>query len=158
MNIIQYPNPILLQKSAEVTEPIDQQTIDDMASALGNTGIALAAVQVGILKRFFILANPDGTIQTIVNPVILEKTSWDYTSEGCLSFPGAFAAVKRAFTITVSYFDQNLQNNKVETLQDIKAQAFQHEIDHMDGILFIDKLKPAQRSLIKGNLLKRRKQ
>jgi peptide deformylase len=109
------------------------------ASLAGNgTGAALAAPQIAILKRFTVI-NYLGEYHELINPVIVEAKGEAVKYEGCLSLPGFFGTVKRAQTVTVQYQDRNGKEHVIERSDDM-ARCFQHEIDHLDGILFIDRM------------------
>ena len=113
--------------------------LDDMAETMYKAeGVGLAAPQVGILRRFCVVDVGDGLIE-LINPVITEKSGSQTGSEGCLSIPERFEEVTRPMTVTV-----RAQNRKGEniiiTAEGFKARAFCHEIDHLDGILYIDRV------------------
>jgi peptide deformylase len=126
-------------------------------------GIGLAAPQTGLLKRAFVidtspLLEDDNSImkyeQTFINPEIVWQSDYKtYYNEGCLSIPDIFEDVLRPEKITVRYFDENF-NRIEEELDGIKARIFQHEFDHLEGILFIDKLNILKRKLLTGRLNK----
>ncbi len=114
--------------------------LDDMAETMYKAeGVGLAAPQVGILRRFCVVDVGDGLIE-LVNPVITEKSGSQVGQEGCLSVPDRFDDVERPMTVTVRAQDRN-GNNIVITAEGFKARAFCHEIDHLDGILYIDRIK-----------------
>lgn len=115
--------------------------LDDMAETMYKAeGVGLAAPQVGILRRICVVDVGDGLIE-LVNPVIIEQSGAEIGLEGCLSVPGESGYVERPKSVTV-----RAQNRKGETFtvtaEDFKARAFCHEIDHLDGVLYIDKLSP----------------
>ncbi|MCL6515418.1 peptide deformylase [Alicyclobacillus sp.] len=131
----------------EVSKPVPQVTkaieklLDDMAETMYHAdGVGLAAVQIGILKRLVVIDVGQGRIE-LINPVILEKRGSQRAFEGCLSLPGMRAEVTRAQWVKV-----RAMNRKGETFElegtDLLARALQHEIDHLDGILFIDHVRP----------------
>jgi peptide deformylase len=102
-------------------------------------GIGLAAPQIGLLYRIFVMGNAEHS-WTCVNPEILEKsTEEELETEGCLSFPDLYLKVKRPATIKVRYFDFNGKET-IETLTDIWARCFQHELDHLNGTVFTTKV------------------
>ena len=116
------------------------QTLDDMRDTMYKAeGVGLAAPQVGILRRFCVIDVGDGLIE-LVNPVIVEKSGSQKGSEGCLSIPGRFEEVERPMNVTVRAQDRN-GNNFVLEAEGFKAKALCHEIDHLDGILYIDRVK-----------------
>src|SRR5262245_3476084 len=152
MEIVTYPHPALRWKSAEVKridEPLRaviRQMFDLMYAA---NGIGLAANQVALPFRFFI-ANLSGEAEhadeehVFINPQIIKRKGTALGEEGCLSLPGLYADVKRSEGITVEAFDLDGQLFEAE-LTELGARAVQHEIDHLDGILFIDRLEEAVR-------------
>ena len=114
------------------------QILDDMAETMYDAeGVGLAAPQVGILRRFCIVDVGDGLIE-LVNPVIIEKSGEQIGEEGCLSIPDKYGTVKRPMNVTVKAQDRYGKNITVKG-EGLKARALCHEIDHLDGILYIDK-------------------
>ncbi len=114
--------------------------LDDMAETMYKSeGVGLAAPQVGILRRFCVIDVGDGLIE-LINPVIIEKSGKQTGSEGCLSIPDRFEEVERPLKVTVKAQDRN-GNNITVSAEGFKARAFCHEIDHLDGILYIDRIK-----------------
>ena len=114
--------------------------LDDMAETMYKAeGEGLAAPQIGILRRYCVVDVGDGLIE-LINPVITEKSGSQTGSEGCLSIPDRFEEVVRPLKVTVRAQDRN-GKNIVITAEGFKARAFCHEIDHLDGILYIDKIK-----------------
>jgi peptide deformylase len=155
MEILIIGNPILREKAKPV-ENIDgelKETIDKMAEIMYKAkGIGLAANQVGILKRFFIMdvSQREGKnkLEVYINPEIVSTEGETLSEEGCLSIPGYFAPVKRYAKIYVKAYDIN--GNPIEReLDKISAIVFQHEYDHLEGILFIDRLSPIKKQLFK---------
>ncbi len=113
--------------------------LDDMADTMYKAeGVGLAAPQIGILRRFCIVDVGDGLIE-LINPVITEKSGTQTGSEGCLSIPERYEEVTRPMKVTVRAQDRN-GNNFTITAEGFKARAFCHEIDHLDGILYIDRV------------------
>lgn len=114
------------------------QILDDMADTMYNAeGVGLAAPQIGILRRFCVVDTGDGLIE-LINPVIIEKSGCQIGAEGCLSVPNRSEEVKRPLKVKVRAQDRNGNNIIVEG-EGLKARAFCHEIDHLDGILYIDR-------------------
>lgn len=112
--------------------------LDDMAETMYKAdGVGLAAPQVGILRRYCVVDVGDGLIE-LINPVIIEKNGSQVGNEGCLSVPERYEEVERPMTVTVRAQDRH-GNNIVVTGEGLKARAFCHEIDHLDGVLFIDR-------------------
>lgn len=123
------------------------QLLDDMQETMyAKDGIGLAAIQVGVAKNILIinLANDDGIqdkedLVEIINPQILEQNGECVYQEGCLSVPGVYEDVTRSEQIKVSYFDR-FGNKQIKDYEGMMAIAFQHELDHLKGHLFIEKL------------------
>ena len=145
LNIIINPNPILRKKSIEIDRnKINSQEMKEFCDDMSETmikkdGVGLAAPQVGKNIRFIVI-NIENKITCMINPVITKK-SWAKESgeEGCLSVPDTFGKVKRHKKIKCLYYDNN---GKKQTIlaEKLTARIIQHEIDHLDGILFIDYL------------------
>lgn len=139
--LIFYPNPILRQKAKEIKDaksPEIQELIFEMLKTMEeHEGIGLAAPQVGKSLRLCIVKK-DGQTYVLINPKIKSK-SWskEIAEEGCLSFPGKFIPVKRSRKVKVKALDKE-SNEITLKAEGILARAFQHEIDHLNGILFID--------------------
>ena len=113
--------------------------LDDMAETMYKAeGVGLAAPQVGILRRVCVVDVGDGLIE-LINPVITEKSGSQTGSEGCLSVPDRFEEVKRPMTVTVKAQNRKGENIEIKA-EGFKARAFCHEIDHLDGILYIDRI------------------
>ena len=113
-------------------------TLDDMADTMYKAeGVGLAAPQIGILRRYCIIDVGDGIIE-LVNPVIESMSGEQTGEEGCLSIPNRYESVTRPMTVTVRAQDRK-GNSFTITAEGFKARAICHEIDHLDGILYIDK-------------------
>ena len=113
-------------------------TLDDMAETMYKAeGVGLAAPQIGILRRYCIIDVGDGIIE-LVNPVIESMSGEQTGEEGCLSIPNRYESVTRPMTVTVRAQDRK-GNSFTITAEGFKARAICHEIDHLDGILYIDK-------------------
>ena len=141
LNIVTYPDPLLRKKSRPVTgiTPRILQLLDDMRDTLHNAqGVGLAAVQVGVLRRIVIVETEPGQLYEMINPEILSKSKkTQINNEGCLSVPDKWGQTERAMTVKVRYTDRN---GKEQTLnaEGFLAQAIQHELDHLEGIIFTD--------------------
>ena len=140
-----YPNELLRKVSKDVKN-IDQKLskiYNEMRILMNNEkGIGLAAPQIGINERFFIskdFSNDSDETIIFINPEIIEAEDVVESKEGCLSIPGHYDYVKRNNRILVSYLDLSGKNEKREFL-DMQSIVFQHELDHLDGILFPDRL------------------
>ncbi len=154
MKIYVYENSILRTKSTEVDKVDDDLRIilDRMMKVMDKAnGIGLAANQIGIDKRFFVL-DVEGRKLKVINPEILEfGDELIEFEEGCLSIPGIYRNVTRPEKIKVKYMDENNEVHE-ELLEGLISRAFQHELDHLDGVLFIDKISPLSRNLIRKKL------
>lgn len=134
-------NEFLRKKSREVTEIDDRilTLLDDMKETLyAENGVGLAAPQVGVLRRVVLVDVGDGLIE-MINPVICYKKGEQINAEGCLSVPGRSGTVSRPEKVVVRAKDRNGNEFEVEGTG-LKAIAFCHEIDHLDGTLYIDKM------------------
>ena len=165
LKILKEPDPILRKKSAPVTS-VDKhikKLMNDMLETMyAAPGIGLAAAQVGILKRVIVIdLAKDGEKKSplfFVNPVITWKSEiLEKKEEGCLSIPDYFAEIKRPHACHVSYLDQHGKEKKLKA-EGLLATCIQHEIDHCDGILFIDYLSKLKRMFISKKLAKLKKQ
>lgn len=136
----------MLRKPAEKVHKVSakvQTLVQDMFDTMyANNGVGLAAPQIGESKRIFVLdVSPDGSNlppMAFINPVIIKKSGAMVSWEGCLSFPNVFIDVKRYKTITVKYQDLTGKTKVMEASGDLLCRAIQHELDHLDGILFVD--------------------
>jgi peptide deformylase len=156
LELLYYPDPRLRQKATPVGEIDDEvkERLSAMVEILHRAqGIGLAATQVGWMVRLC-LVNPsgeEGRHEVLINPEIFEEEGRAVSEEGCLSLPGIYADVTRPETVRVRYLD--LEGNPHEREADgILATVIQHEVDHLDGILFITKISPADRLRIKKQL------
>jgi peptide deformylase len=116
-------------------------------------GIGLAAPQVGLPYRILVMDNGEGAVQALINPVIESRSGTIREEEGCLSLPGVFGMVERSKTITVRAMDADGKPVSFEATG-LKARIVQHELDHLDGVLFIDRLPPVTRDRIKKKIQK----
>ena len=165
LKILKEPDPILRKKSAPVAS-VDKhikKLMNDMLETMyAAPGIGLAAAQVGILKRVIVIdLAKDGEKKSplfFVNPVITWKSEiLEKKEEGCLSIPDYFAEIKRPHACHVNYLDQHGKEKKLKA-EGLLATCIQHEIDHCDGILFIDYLSKLKRMFISKKLAKLKKQ
>lgn len=145
---------ILKKKSREIEEITDkiQVLIDDMIETMHKyNGVGLAAVQVGVLKRVIVidLYDDKGPI-TMINPVIKKTKGEQEVEEGCLSFPNEFAKVVRPAEVWAEYTDRNGKKIKIKA-KELLAQAICHEVDHLNGEVFIDKIIPGTLEYIDNN-------
>ncbi|MFA5840549.1 MAG: peptide deformylase [Candidatus Margulisiibacteriota bacterium] len=139
--IVKFPNPILKKKAKAVKRVTAEivKLIDDMAETMHKApGIGLAAPQVGESLRVIVVDIGSGPI-ALVNPKIIKKSGKQCLTEGCLSLPGIEAPVERALHIMVTGLDRSGQKVAIEAKQ-LLATVFQHEIDHLDGLVLIDRV------------------
>lgn len=141
-NIVKHGDPVLRKKS-RIVEKFDDKLsslIDDMLQTMYNAeGVGLAAVQVGILKRVVVIDIGEGPME-LVNPEIISSSDEvQISEEGCLSLPGQVGTTSRPLTVKVKAQDRNGKWHIYKGTE-FKAKAFCHEIDHLDGVLYIDKL------------------
>jgi peptide deformylase len=151
-----YGDPVLRQVAAPVREitPEIKRIIGDMTETMWHqVGIGLAAPQVGLPYRILVMDDGKGGAQALINPVIVSRSGTVREEEGCLSLPGIFGEVERSKTITVSAIDENGTPTSFEASA-LRARIVQHELDHLDGILFIDRLPPVTRDRIKKKIQK----
>lgn len=141
--IIKFGDDMLRKKCREVTKFDDKlaQLLDDMAQTLKSAdGVGLAAPQVGILRRACIVDVRDGHgVLELINPEIIERSGSQTGNEGCLSAPGEWCEVVRPAVVKVKAFDRHGNEFTLEATE-LKARAICHEVDHLDGILFIDRV------------------
>ena len=159
------PNRILRQKSS-IVEKVDkdiQKLLDDMLETMyAAPGIGLAAIQVGVAKRIIVLdiaprASPRNPM-CFVNPEILIKSENNSTyEEGCLSVPGQFAEIDRPDKCHIKYLDYYGEQKEIKA-EGMLATCIQHEMDHQEGILFIDYLSKLKKSMIIKKLSKHKKE
>ena len=159
MKIVHYPHPAL-RHTARPLQTIDKKLhlqIGEMFGLMYDAkGLALAATQVALPFQFLVMnlaAEEKDTAQeqVYINPVLVERKGVLEEEEGCLSFPGLFQRVRRAKTVKVHAF--NLKGEPVEIVaSDLAARAWQHEIDHLNGVLFIDKMGPLAKIASRGSI------
>ena len=155
--ILIFGDPLLRERAEEIREINGdlQALIEDMGETMrAAKGLGLAANQVGVLKRLFIMdlsekkeEGPRGLL-VFINPEIVEAEGELYEEEGCLSIPGYSAKVRRKARVLVRALDREGNPFELE-LEGLAARAVQHELDHLDGILYIDYLSPLKRKLFK---------
>jgi peptide deformylase len=161
LKILEFPDPRLRTKATPV-EAVDDDLralIADMFETMyAAPGIGLAATQVDVHRRLLIAdISPDQSEpHTFINPEILEKDGVIVSDEGCLSVPGYYEEVERAEHIRLRYLDRNGEAQTMEA-EGLLAVCIQHEIDHLDGKLFVDYLSEAKRQRIRKKLMKERR-
>lgn len=162
--IVAYGDPVLKKEAEEIEldHPDLKNIIENMFETMYNShGVGLAAPQVGLSYRIFIIdASPfkdehpelDGYKKVFINPRVLEENGKKWTfNEGCLSIPGIREDVDRQPNILVEYYNEDLELVE-EEFTGIPARIIQHEYDHVDGILFTDRINPLRKRLLKGKL------
>jgi len=170
--ILAYGNPVLKKKAKNISNDFINlnEFIENMWETMNNAnGVGLAAPQVGLSFRIFIVdTSPFADSESMnkdefelvssfkkvfINPVIINETGnkWDF-NEGCLSIPEVRADIKRPETVLIKYFDEEF-NEHQHSFNGIIARVVQHEYDHIEGVLFTDKISPLKRKLLKGKLI-----
>lgn len=140
--IVHFGDPVLREKAKPVT--VFHHKLHELVDSLTDTlfrsddGAAIAAPQIGVSKRIVVIDYEDEFLE-LINPEILSSSGEQSGYEGCLSFPGFIGTVPRAETVSVKYQDRNGNEITIERSGNM-ARCLQHEIDHLDGILFIDKV------------------
>lgn len=143
LKIVTEKDPVLRKRSREVTEitPRILRLLDDMADTLHKAeGAGLAAVQVGVLRRIVLVEAEEGKLYEMINPEIIASEGEQHDLEGCLSVPDVWGITNRPMTVTVRYMNRDGQIVEA-TGSGLTARAFCHELDHLDGTLFIDHAK-----------------
>lgn len=151
-----YGDPVLrrVAEPVAVMTPEIKTIIEDMVDSMWHqAGIGLAAPQVGISLRILVMDDGKGGARALINPIIADRGGSIREEEGCLSLPGIFAEVERSKWIRVSALDGEGLPISFEA-QGLQAKVIQHETDHLDGVLFIDRLPPVTRDRIKKRIRK----
>lgn len=164
-----YGNEVLKKQATPIVDIDDEikALVDDMFQACYDTnGVGLAAPQVGKSIRLFILSIPpedDEELEdrdkyfeeALINPQITKKKGKMKGEEGCLSIPNVYETVERSKFVSVEYTDINGEKKQIENATGLLARAIQHENDHLDGILFVDRLSPLKQQFVKKKLNKK---
>ena len=158
LNILHFPDPRLRQKAEPVAEVNDEirTLVDDMFETMYDApGIGLAAVQVNVLKRVITidLSEEKNEPRCFINPEIIASSGDEKMEEGCLSVPGIYEPVIRAKEITVRFLDRDGQQQELNA-DGLLAVCIQHEMDHLDGKLFVDYLSEMKRNRIRKKMEK----
>ena len=164
--IVAYGTPVLREETVEINKdyPDLNLLIDDMWETMyASKGVGLAAPQIGKAIRLFVIdasgfnednEHPEleGFKRVFINPIIIEETGkeWKF-EEGCLSIPGIREDVSRKPKVTIEYYNEKFELIE-ETIDGIAARVVQHEYDHIEGVLFTDKINPLRKRFIKGKL------
>lgn len=159
LEVLKYPDKTLRRGGKDITE-IDEglrSTVADMlATMYSYKGVGLAAPQVGLELNLLVL-NPSGDPadtseeMVLLNPEIISRKTLEWGEEGCLSFPGIYAEVERHKKIVVRYMDMDGETRQ-EAFGDFMARIVLHEMDHLQGTLFVDRLSPTERIRVRGAL------
>ncbi len=144
----------ILRKKCRTVEVVDnkiKQLVEDMLETMYKyNGVGLAAPQVGVLKRVVVIDIDDGNgPYVLINPEIIKEKGEQEVEEGCLSFPNKFGKIIRPAEVTVKAWDIDGKEYKIKA-KELLAQAISHEVDHLDGILFVDKVIPGTLEVVKN--------
>ena len=162
LDVLTFPDP-LLHRTAETVKIIDnkiKKLVDDMAETMYEApGIGLAATQVGQLKRIMVIdiSEEKNQLRVFINPEIIKKEGTAVNEEGCLSVPGFYDKVERAETVMVTALDREGQRFTINA-SGLLAVCIQHEVDHLDGHVFVEYLSPLKANRIKNKLVKRQRE
>ncbi len=162
LTILEFPDPRLRKKALPIEDVDDKLRIliDDMFETMyAAPGIGLAATQVDVHRRLLVadISQEKDDPHVMINPEILEKDGVAVTEEGCLSVPGYFEEVERAEHVRVRYLDRDGTSVEKDA-EGLLAVCIQHEVDHLNGKLFVDYLSEAKRQRIRKKLIKDRRQ
>src|SRR3989441_10791241 len=163
LKIVTWPNPILETPANPVTEFNGDLTklVNNMFETMyAAPGVGLAAVQVGVAKRLFVMdcsggKDPDQRV-VMINPEVIHVEGEQNGEEGCLSFPGVFTPVERSLRAIVRAHDVNGNEFELDDTE-LTARCMLHETDHCDGIVFLDKMTPLKREIVKRKIKKLQK-
>ncbi len=157
VKVRKYGDPVLRRRArpVEAVTPEIRTMIADMVDTMyDEVGLGLAAPQIGVSLRLMVVGDEEGRgARALVNPVITEQGGEITAEEGCLSIPGIFAPVKRAEWVKLEAHDPDGRPVTLSA-RGFRARVFQHEMDHLDGVLFIDRLDPVTRDRIKRRIKK----
>lgn len=162
LNILHFPDPRLRKKATVIKDVTDEirQLADDMLETMYDApGVGLAAIQINVQKRIVVIDTSEDKSNPLVfiNPEIIKKEGEREHEEGCLSVPEAYEVVTRADTVRVKALDRDGEPFELDA-DELLATCIQHEIDHLDGKLFVDYLSNLKRQRIKKRLEKQQKQ
>ncbi|ANX04369.1 peptide deformylase [Immundisolibacter cernigliae] len=161
LDILTYPDPRLRQRASPVDAVNAQvrQLAEDMAQTMyAAKGIGLAATQVGVAKRVVVmdLSAEHDQLQVLINPRVVARDGSQECEEGCLSVPDVYETVERALRVTVSYLDRDGEARQMDA-DGLLAVCVQHEIDHLDGKLFVDYLSRLKQDRLRKKADKRQR-
>lgn len=152
-------SPVLRERAVEIEQVDDEvrQLVRDLFDTMhADNGIGLAANQVGIARRVAVVQTEDDDAVVLIDPVIMERDGQVKGEEGCLSIPDIFADVERSARIVVEITTVDNERVRIEA-SDLMSRAIQHEIDHLEGVLFLDHLSPLKRRMLMKKWKKLRK-
>jgi len=158
LEIKEYGEPVLREKALPVEEitPEILNLIKDMAETMyADSGVGFAAPQVGVSKRIMVIDGDEDGLIVLINPMIVKSEGEVVDEEGCLSVPGIYSQVKRSSKVTVKALNENGDPIEI-TKEGLTARTLQHEIDHLDGILFIDRIGRMERQILLNKLKKKK--
>lgn len=146
IRMLRFENDEILRKKSRDVEKIDekiQTLIDDMIETMRKyNGVGLSAVQIGVLKKVVVIDIDDGTgVKVLINPKIIKTKGEHEVEEGCLSFPNQYAKLMRPKEVIAEALDMDGKKITIKA-KDLLAQAIAHELDHLDGVVFKDKMLP----------------
>ena len=153
LRMIRLEGDEILRKKSRPVEKIDdkvRELVKDMIETMHKyDGVGLAAVQVGILKQILVIDTYEegSPVYVLINPEIVKTKGWREVEEGCLSFPNKFAKVKRPEEVVVRALDENGKKIEIKA-KELLAQAICHEVDHLNGEVFIDKMIPGTLEIV----------
>jgi len=159
LEIKEYGEPVLREKALPIEEvtPEILNLIKDMTETMyADSGVGLAAPQVGVSKRIILVDGEEDGLIVLINPIIIKSEGEVEAEEGCLSVPGIYSQVKRSSKVTVKALNENGDPFEI-TKEGLTARALQHEIDHLDGILFIDRIGRMKRQILLNKLKKKKR-
>lgn len=160
MDIVLYPSPVLKKKTETVTNfgPEIEKTAREMLNLMYKLrGVGLAAPQVGLGISMLVL-NPKGKPEAkdeeliLINPKIVSRKGEVYGEEGCLSFPQIYAEIARAKQVVVDYQDVTGKQHQKVVFEDWVGRIVQHENDHLEGVLFLDRMSPADKARVRNEI------
>jgi peptide deformylase len=157
--VITYPHPLLRKRSQPVKAVNNEvlRLIEDMADTMyAQRGVGLAAVQIGVHQRVITIDVGEGLL-AMINPEVLERSGETQMEEGCLCLPGVIVEVERSERVTVRGLNEKGEEVTLPA-EGLLARALQHEIEHLDGILIVDKVSRLKRELLTGKLRKEAKE
>lgn len=138
-------DPVLRQKAKRVRriDPSIDRLIDDMIDTMrAAPGVGLAAPQIGVSLRVVVIETPEDGLMALINPEVVKRSGERRLMEGCLSVPGYQAEITRSRQVTVKALSREGKEVRLKAVDSLLAQALEHEIDHINGILYIDHLSP----------------